>query len=174
MLEDAQDKFVLYMGHQSQCTNQSTSIKSIEKKIQKLCVKSKGDDIRGILVIDFKMKFNPINTRESTIDHYGKRGISWHGFCLIYYMYDENMKEATKYCTYLDQILSDGNKQDTYCVLSLLEAGLKQIHNDLPFVKSIVLQSDNVRCYENLLIVGISIFNQLYYPDIRVHTHRYT
>ncbi len=119
VLEDAQDKFVLCIGHRSRCTNQSTSIKSMEKKIQKLCIKSKGDDIRGIQVMDFKMKFNPINARESTIDYYGKRGISWHGFCLIYYMYDENTKEATKYCAYLDQILSDWNKQDMYCVLSL-------------------------------------------------------
>ena len=123
----------------------------------------------GLLVMDFKMKFNPMNARESTLDHYGKRGISWHGFCIIYYLYDENSKDATRYCAYLDQILSDRNKQDTYCVISLLEAALKQIHSDLPFIKSFVLQSDNARCYENhLLLLVISIFNHLYYPDIFV------
>ena len=169
VLDDAQEKFILYMGHRSRCTNQRISIKSVEENFKQLCIESKGNDVRGVLVMDFKMKFNPIHSRESTIDHYGKRGISWHGFCLIYYMYDDVNIDATRHCVYLDQILSDGNKQDTYCVISLLEAGLKQIHNDLPFIKSIVLQSDNARCYENhLLILGISIFNNLYYPNIYV------
>ena len=72
-----------------------------------------------------KMKFNPINARESTLDYYGKRVINWHDFCSIYYMYDDENKDVIRYFAYIDQILSNGNNQGTYCVLSLLEAGLK-------------------------------------------------
>ena len=100
-------------------------------------------------MIDFKMKFNPISACETTVNHYGKRGISWHSFCLIYYMYDNEVKEAVRYCTYLDQTLSDGNKQDICCVLSLLNVALAQIVNDILFVKSVVFHSDNSRYYEN-------------------------
>ena len=38
------------------------------------------------MIGDYKMKFEPISTRETTLDHYGKRGISWHGFCLQFYL----------------------------------------------------------------------------------------
>ena len=74
------------------------------------------------------------------------------------YMYDNEVEEAVRYCTYLDQILSDGNKQDMYCVLSLLDAALAQIINDLPFIKSVVLQYDNARCYENHFLILCFIF----------------
>ena len=100
------------MGHKARCKNQSEYIKQVENDMKKVCIDSRGEDIRGLLVMDFKIKFNPISARESTIEHYGKRGISWHGFCLIYYLYDNESKEPIRYSTYLDQILSDGNKQD--------------------------------------------------------------
>ena len=87
--------------------NQSEYIKQVENDMKKGCFDSKGEDIRGLLVMDFKMKFNPISARESTIEHYGKRGISWHGFCPIYYLYDNESKEPIRYSMYLDQILSD-------------------------------------------------------------------
>ena len=113
------------MGHWSRFINQTKSIKTIEHNFKNICIESKGSDIRGLLVMNFKMKFNPMNARESTLDHYRKRGISWHGFCIIYYLYNDNSKDATRCCAYLDQILSNGNKQDIYCDISLLEAALK-------------------------------------------------
>ena len=125
--------------------------------------------------MDFKMNFNPINVRESTIDHYGKRGISWHGFYLIYYMYDENTKDATKYCAYLVQILSNGNEQDIYCVLSLLKAGLKQIHNDLPFVKSTVLYNQLMRDVMRTIILLLeSVYSINCTILIRMYQNSYT
>ena len=157
------------MGHKTRYTNQNESIKKIEDDMKKVCIQSNGKNVKGLLVMDFKMKFNPLDARESTINHYGKRGISWHDFCIIYYLYDNETKNAIRYCAYLDQIISDGNKQDIYCVLSLLEAALTQIVHDLPLINSVVLQSDNARSYENhFLILGIAIFNSIFHPDIFV------
>ena len=68
------------MGHKVRCKNQSKCIKQVDNDMKKLCHNSKGEDIRGLLVMDFKMKFNPISARESTIQHCGKQCISWHGF----------------------------------------------------------------------------------------------
>ena len=155
------------MGHKAQCKNQSEYIKQVENDMKKVCIDSRGEDIRGLLVMDFKIKFNPISARESTIEHYGKRGISWHGFCLIYYLYDNESKEPIRYSTYLDQILSGGNKQDAHCVVSLLEAALDQIIHHLSFINSVTLQSDSARCHENHFIMGaISILNEIYHHDI--------
>ena len=134
------------MGHNSRYTYQTSATKCLDKDIKQRYIDSKGSDVRGILVMDFKMKFNPISARESTLDHYGKRGISWHGFCLIYYMYDNDLGEAIRYSIYLDQILSDGNKQDMYCVLSLLEAALTQIF--------MIFQLSTLSCF-SLIMHGV-------------------
>ena len=95
--------------------------------------------------MDFNMKLNSIFSRESTTDYYGKRGISWHSFYAIYYLFDETLNDAMMHCPYLDRILSDRNKQETYCVLSLLEAAFDKIIQDLPFIESVVLKSDNAQ-----------------------------
>ena len=39
--------------------------------------------------INYKMKLDPIYYREKTVDHYGKRGMSWHGAMLPYYTMEE-------------------------------------------------------------------------------------
>ena len=39
-------------------------------------------------------------------------------------------KEPVQYSVYMDQILADGNKQDSICVASLSDATLKQISVD--------------------------------------------
>ena len=175
VLDDSLDRFCMYMGHKARCSNQSQSIRNIEEGLKDKCSKSKGDKVEALLIMDFKMKFNPMSSRESTIDHYGKRGISWHGFGLIYYLYDEVEHKPVRYCNYLDQILSDGNKQDAYCVMSLLDAALAQISHDCPFISSVVVQSDNARCYENhFLILGMCILNDLYHPDIFISSFIHT
>ena len=94
VLDDALERFVIYMGHKARCTNQNESIKKIEDDMKKVCIESNRKNVKGLLVMDFKMKFNPLDARESTINHYGKRGISWHSFCIIYYLYDNETKNA--------------------------------------------------------------------------------
>ena len=48
-------------------------------------------------------------------------------------------KKTIQYSVYMDQILADGNRQDLVCVASLLDAALKQISVDLPFISEITL-----------------------------------
>ena len=86
------------------------------------------------MIIDFKMKFEPLSARETMLYHYVKRGIGWHGVHIMYFKLEEvkddngNVtKEPVQYSVYMDQILADGNKQDSICVASLLDATLKQI-----------------------------------------------
>ena len=134
------------------------------------------------MIIDFKMKFETMSTRESSVEHYGKRGIGWHGCALMYFLYkiktndDNNIEydsngseiyEARKHIVYLDQILESSNKQDGIMVISLLEAAIVAITDQLPFITEIILQSDNALSYQNpQVLFGLHILNVKYYGHI--------
>ena len=111
------------MGHHARCTNQNLAITEIEKQMKEDCM-NKRKGVKAIMIGDFKMKFKPMSSRETTLDHYGKRGVSWHGFCLIFYLCkavpgnnNETVEEPVRYTVYLNQLLSDSNKQDRKSVV---------------------------------------------------------
>ena len=75
----------------------------------------------------------------------------------------------------MDQILADGNKQDSICVASLLDVTLKHISVDLPFIGHITLQSDNVNSYQNtFLIYVIALLNSCYQGVMKIKTFIHT
>ena len=49
---------------------------------------------------------------------------------------------------YFDHIQSNGNKQDSLCVFSILEAFFIRVKKELPHIESLSLQSDNAKCYQ--------------------------
>ena len=175
VIDDTSKKYGLYMAHVTRCTNQVHAINDKEKELETLCINSKGKQIGGMLIIDFKMKFEAQSTRESSVEHFGKRGIAWHGCALIYYLYeakktddgstmiDTNGNEiyyGKKYLVYIDQILTNSNKQDGMSVIALLESCLTSLHSQLPFISQLTIQSDNATTYQNgHLIVGIHLLN---------------
>ena len=131
-------------------------------------IQSGGKEVQALMIVDFKMKFEPVSARETTLDHYGKRGIGWHGIHIMYFNLEDVedgkdgkiSKQPVQYSVYLDQVLEDGNKQDTICVVSLLDAALKQISYNIPSIKSIILQSDNANSYQNnFIICAIALLN---------------
>ena len=80
------------------------------------------------------MKFEPISARETSLEHYSKRGIGWHGIQILYYRLQEvvdddrqSKKEVVSYSVYLYQILSHVSRQDLVRVVSLLIVTLRQI-----------------------------------------------
>ena len=112
-----------------------------------------------------------MSSRETTFDHYSKRGISWHGFCLIFYLShssvdddnEDSTEQAVRYTVYLNQLLSDSNKQDSLSVFSLLEATMSQIREELLFITELILQTDNAKSYSNnFLLCAISLLNVLH------------
>ena len=170
VIKECGKKFQLFMGHRARCTNQNRAIDDVHNRMKEECISGIKKDITALIIGDFKMKFEPMSTRETTLDHYGKRGISWHGFCIQFYLLQEEtfddgttVERPTKYTAYLDQIISDSNKQDSFCVFSLLEAALAQINNELPFITNVVLQTDNAKSYNNnFLLCAIPLLNQIY------------
>ena len=177
--KDTETKLHLYMGHKMRCKNQQISIANIEKTMIQRLMDSDGLDILSLVVADFKMKFEPQSSRETTLDHYGKRGIGWHGVHVMYYRLeqvdDNTEKEAVKYSIYLDQILSDGNKQDSMCVFALIDSALMQIKYNLPFINSCIIQTDNAHCYQNnFLICSMALLNAVYKDHILIEQFIHT
>ena len=54
------------MRHCSRCTNQNKAINIIENKMKTSCMDRKIKGVTAIMIHDFKMKFEPISSRETT------------------------------------------------------------------------------------------------------------
>ena len=75
----------LFLGHRARCLNKNIPIRKLEERLKVACMNNRmNKDITAIMIGDFKMKYEPLSSRESTLDHYGKQGISWLALCLSY------------------------------------------------------------------------------------------
>ena len=52
-------------------------------------MRSHGATINTMIIIDFKMKYETKSSWESTVEHYRKWGLGWHGMAIIFYLYNE-------------------------------------------------------------------------------------
>ncbi|KAI9906243.1 hypothetical protein PsorP6_003985 [Peronosclerospora sorghi] len=68
----------VFIAHKIRLSNQQIAISKILNDMRSRCTDSKGSD-EALVVIDFKTKLEPLYFRQKTVEHYGKRGISWHG-----------------------------------------------------------------------------------------------
>ena len=75
-----------------------------------VCVNTKGGIVIALLCIDWKMKWEAFLNRETTMGHYKKRGVSWHGAYILYYIWLELEGKAVEQRVYLNQILDSDNK----------------------------------------------------------------
>ena len=142
------------MGHRISVSNQKINIQEIFNKMKKTC-ESTGSCQEAVVVIDYKMKMQPIYYRETTLEHYGKRGMSWHGAMLQFYSLEQSdgSKTARLNKIYFDHISENGNKQDKASVFSMVEAIVIDIVTKYPNIKEITLVSDNASNYQNTMIL---------------------
>ncbi len=174
VIDGINEKFRLFLSHQARCQCQSVAISLIEDEIKELCSKSKGNQIKALIIMDFKMKFESKSSRETTIEHYGKRGIGWHGFAVIFYLLDDN-SQPYKNIVYFDQILSDDNAQDALTVAGLLEITIRTIISELPFIKEAVVTSDNASCYQNHFITYMmAIYNKKFSGEFFIESYQHS
>jgi hypothetical protein len=164
-ISDANEKFRLYQGHRVRVMNQQHQISSVSKQLELDCIASKGKKLVLLVTMDFKMKWEALYAREKTSESFGKRGVSWHGLLIEYYLYDSDTNSAIRHVVKLDQILEGTNRQDGNVVLALLEAALMYIKCEFPTCVEVMLQSDNAGCYHlKELILGIPIINAVSRP----------
>lgn len=110
-------------------------------------IKRNESQTKVLLLMDFKMKFEPVVYTEKTVDFFGKRGLSWHGVVAIYSDGTGGIKHL-----YIDQIVGNNSKQDKISVLSMYDAALARVKRNIPTVERVFVLSDNARCYQNHLL----------------------
>ena len=93
------------------------------------------DNCSALVIMDWAMKFLPLQHREKQTEWYGKRGISWHISSLI-------LKDGILVCN-----------QYWFAVCSIFEDLLKTIHREYPHVKKVYLRSDEAGCYHNNMLL---------------------
>ena len=146
VLKWCREKIHLYMGHRVRVLNQQIAIRDAIEGMEYRCEANKHSN-EAHVILDYKMKFEALYFREKTTEHYGKRGISWHGAMILFFVYDEKLKKAVKQTIYFDDVSFGENKQDALAVISLVECLLMRLRKRLPHVMKVSLQSDNASCY---------------------------
>ena len=123
------------MEHQDWCKKEMKAIGGIEQKLKQECINRRKKALRAIMIGGSNLKGESISSRETSLDHYGKRGISLNRLCLIFYIYksvinntDETVNIPVRYIVYLNRLLSGSNKQDSLSIFLLLDAAMPQIH----------------------------------------------
>ena len=77
------------------------------------------------------------------------------------------MYKARKNIVCIDQIMERSNKQDGVTVITLIEATIVAINDQMSFIDEIILQSDNALSYQNpQVLFGIHLLNVRYQNDI--------
>lgn len=147
ILTEASHRFMLYLGHVHRVKAQQ-----LAQRRAMGTIKSERLHNRVVIVVDWKMKFEPLRFRENTVDFYGEKGLSWHG-AAVYYLDPENSEDVVLgnefQMLFMDHIMKDDTTEDWQAVASSLEAMLKRIKSELPYVTKAVLVSDNAGCYNN-------------------------
>jgi hypothetical protein len=153
VVADCHVKLELFLGHRLRVLNQQRALHDLFSDMQSRCVENKATE--ALVVIDFKMKAEPIYFREKTSEHYGKRGMSWHGAMVRFWTKELPAQDPVENKVYLDQISNGDNRQDKEAVIALLEALMLSLKRSLPTIITISVQSDNASCYQNALVIAL-------------------
>ena len=141
IIEHAVEKLHILMGHSIRTAVQ-------QQAIEKAWSQAKQDKTRCIILADYKMKIDPSQHRETSTEHYAKRGISYHGVCVAYINEDDEFT-----LRYFDTLVEGDSKQDIGATLAIVEDLLYRLREALPtHVTHFLFQSDNARNYQNLAL----------------------
>ncbi len=132
-IEDAEEKFALFYAHCVRVVNQSTYIDKTKKELFKRCT-DLADNLDTIHCIgDFKMKLEDLSSQTTSAEHYGKCGMSWHGFHIAMWIFLEG--KAVEALLYLDQIMEGDSKQDWAAIASVVKLLIVQVKSQFSWIK---------------------------------------
>ena len=117
MLDDCMLKVKLFIAH---CVRSHIQNKRCDQ------LKNELTQEQALIIIDYKMKFEPMYFREKSSQFYGKKGMSWHGslLCTKCSIEDgETIPDTTEFdLHYFDHIVMCDTTQDSRAVLSIFES----------------------------------------------------
>ena len=163
LLDNCAEKFQLYLAHLVRVHNQRERIQEIHDGLKP------GE---CLILMDYKMKFDPVYFREKTLEHFGKKGLSWHGAMVYYCCPDDS--SVIKIC-YYDHISCGDSKQDWPAVFSITEGIVMQLKRDLSHITEVNIQTDNAKCYQNgNLAFGLFMMFKKHNLSLRSYIHTET
>ena len=164
-INDSREKFFFFMRHKVRVRCQREYCDNIFEEMKEECEIKKGTS-KAFMIIDWKMKFEPMSSRETMPENFGKRGLPWHGIAIVYYEWDSDLKQAIKKVMYIDQIVERSSKQDCLSVIALLEATIVATITNLQNIKEAIICSDNAGCYTSKsLVLMMLLMNAKYRGD---------
>ncbi|KAL9974162.1 hypothetical protein ACROYT_G011171 [Oculina patagonica] len=102
------------------------------------------DETSCLVIMDWAMKFLPVQYREQMSDFFGKRGKSWHISAVITRETAKSKHSVECYVHIFNNCL-----QNSFAVLSIVEDLLHKVKQEYPLVTKAYLRSDNAGCYHN-------------------------
>ena len=106
------------------------------------------DEKSCLVIMDWAMKFLPIQYREKMEDFFGKRGLSWHVSAVITTQKkDGDGKNEFEVECFIH--LFNKCTQESFAVLSIIEDLLKNVKAEYPNISQAYFRSDNAGCYHN-------------------------
>ena len=124
-----------WKNHLLRSSNQDEAKQDILEKL---------DDNSCLVVMDWAMKFLPVQYREHMSDFFGKRGRSWHISAVITRATVESKHEVECFVHIFNNCT-----QNSFAVLSIIEDLLQKVKLEYPGVTTAYLRSDNAGCYHN-------------------------
>lgn len=173
-----ENKTVLWRGQCLRVANQQKAIADLHDGMKRRALENKWDKPREVIIVcDYKMKYVSQYYRQKSTEHFGKRGISWHGYLIIFYTYDSVTGTVERQHVYCDQIVTGSNIQDGLALSALLEAFLCQLKKSPYFahLEKVQLQSDNAAYYHNkFYIAALPIIGKIAGVEIARYIHTET
>ena len=149
VIKDSSGKAFIYMRHRARVWCQREFYNELEQELYDECFRTRRNGTRCIWVIDFKQKFESMSGRETQTEGFGKRGMTWHGISIIFWVWNEEFDEPERCIYYIDQILDKTNKQDTWATATLLEAAVAALKLDVPELNEGIVCCDNAANYSS-------------------------
>lgn len=122
-------------------------------------MKGRQDRASEILIMDYKMKLEPIRYWKSSVELYGKRGISLHSAGVLYRREPEKGAvgdELESFAIY--HIYRNDNFPDYWALSCTFDAIVAHISLELPNVTSLTVFTDSARNYQNYVIPVVPPF----------------
>ena len=119
-------------------------LRSSNQEEAKQHILEKLDDNSCLVIMDWAMKFLPVQYREHMSDFFGKRGRSWHISAVITRATVESKHEVECFVHIFNNCT-----QNSFAVLSIIEDLLQKVKLEYPGVTTAYLRSDNAGCYHN-------------------------
>ena len=102
------------------------------------------DENSCLVIMDWAMKFLPVQYREQMSDFFGKKGRSWHISAVITRATVESKYEVECFVHIFNNC-----SQNSFAVLSIIENLLHKVKQEYPVVTTVYLRSDNAGSYHN-------------------------